>query len=592
MLLKYYQSHKSIENAFKDITLPDFVVLTGKNGSGKTHLLTGIKEGKFLVEGLETREILYLSYLDFSQNFQTKTNRLELFNAWTRFNDNNDIICQLKIKGDVMSEYTDIIEQSAINSNKPIFSLSIKDLQTADGEIKTHIFKLIQSAKKDVESAVYNQDSNGDLILQFVVDSVLKQTKILPSKLKEADFNSLFQKTVFGKSKILSDLSQVFFEYYKNIERNERKRRKGLGYLDEEKFIQKFGRAPWILIRNIFIGFGLPFDINDPDQEDIDPMDGSFEIKFKNLDREGKIVSFIDLSSGEQILITLINAIYTAGNRHDLPKLVLLDEVDSPLNPSIIDKFILYILENFIANGINVVIATHSPSTVAFAPEDAIYLVNTKEVEPLTAVNSNEAVNKLSEGFITLSDVINFKKIPQSKIIISEGKNYTFLSRGKDVFAPQDEDLIVLSLNIGGTAQLRTLFEFMRNFNRSKTFIFVFDCDYRYKEIREENGGLVKDEEGVQKYDARNLDNLKTLCDSNNKIFIFEENKNSKSSRGIENLFTIESTIDYQGEFDKKSPKNKKGLEKYILNRNEKLDFINFQSLFEFISNKESYNNF
>jgi len=69
-----------------------------------------------------------------------------------------------------------------------------------------------------------------------------------------------------------------------------------------------------------------------------------------------------------------------------------------------------------------VIIATHSPSTIAFAPEDSIYLVNTKENEPLTPANSTDAINKLSEGFVTLSDVVNFEKIPQSKIISRRGR--------------------------------------------------------------------------------------------------------------------------------------------------------------------------
>jgi ABC-type cobalamin/Fe3+-siderophores transport system ATPase subunit len=47
MLLQYKQNHKSINTPFKSIKLPDFTVLTGKNGSGKTHLLSGIKEGNF-----------------------------------------------------------------------------------------------------------------------------------------------------------------------------------------------------------------------------------------------------------------------------------------------------------------------------------------------------------------------------------------------------------------------------------------------------------------------------------------------------------------------------------------------------------------
>jgi ABC-type Mn2+/Zn2+ transport system ATPase subunit len=538
-----------------------------------------------LIEGINTHEILYLSYLDFAQNFQTRTDRVEQINTWKRFNDNSgDVLFALRQQWDVMSPYKDIIEHSARIVNKPIFKLSAEDLQTNDNNIRNRAFESIQTTRNALDATINQEHLKRDSVAQSFVDSILKKTKTLPSNIQESEFYSMFQKTVFGNSKILSDLSQIFFEYYKNIDRNERKERKGKAYLNQEDFIKKFGQKPWDLIRNIFTGFGLHFDINDPLQEDIDPIDGSFQIEFKNLDRSSKSINFEDLSSGEQILITLINAIYTAGSREGLPKLILLDEVDSPLNPSIIEKFISYISENFVTNGIMVIIATHSPSTVAFAPEYSVYLVNTKDTEPLAQTNNNDAINKLSEGFITLSEVMNFEKIPQSKIIISEGKNYKYILRAKEVFANQDNDLTVLGLNIGGTGQLRTLFEFMRNFNTSKVFIFAFDCDYKYKEIRDDNGAFVKDESGIQQYENRNLESIKTSANLNNKFFIFPENSDSPSSRGIENLFNTESSNSYSGEFDQKTPKNKKSFEKYILDRNNGNDFANFQSLFNFIN--------
>lgn len=56
MFLRFNASHKSIV-AFEDIELARFSVVTGKNGSGKTHLLQAIQEGKILVQSDDTGQL-------------------------------------------------------------------------------------------------------------------------------------------------------------------------------------------------------------------------------------------------------------------------------------------------------------------------------------------------------------------------------------------------------------------------------------------------------------------------------------------------------------------------------------------------------
>jgi AAA15 family ATPase/GTPase len=45
------------------------------------------------------------------------------------------------------------------------------------------------------------------------------------------------------------------------------------------------------------------------------------------------------------------------------------DEFDAHLNPSIAEKFIEVIQTYFVNKGVQVIMTTHSPSTVAFAKE-------------------------------------------------------------------------------------------------------------------------------------------------------------------------------------------------------------------------------
>ena len=59
MKLTYVKKHLSVDQ-FDDFELPDFAVLTGMNGSGKTHLLQAINNGSITVSGLSRlRKVLF-----------------------------------------------------------------------------------------------------------------------------------------------------------------------------------------------------------------------------------------------------------------------------------------------------------------------------------------------------------------------------------------------------------------------------------------------------------------------------------------------------------------------------------------------------
>lgn len=77
MNLKFSNPHRSIENPF-EISFPDFTVITGENGSGKTHFLEAINlhfistniEGEEIQTG--SKEIIYIYLLTrFFQKNQT-----------------------------------------------------------------------------------------------------------------------------------------------------------------------------------------------------------------------------------------------------------------------------------------------------------------------------------------------------------------------------------------------------------------------------------------------------------------------------------------------------------------------------------------
>jgi len=587
MKLHFAETHNSVES-FEDIVISDFSIFTGKNGSGKTHILEAIKEGKITVDDFPKNQILYLNYLTFEHDFQTRTDRSQSNQAWSRLiGGGNDLVFQLKNNEGSINSFKPEIENIAESKNKRIFALAEEDFAS---ENSAEIIKAISDYKQTIENLLDQDNYLGDEVAQSVYDSVISRSRIFLSNIKESEFSSLYQKTAIGNRKILSDLSNVFLGYFRNKERNTLKKANNKIFLSDEEFIKEHGIPPWELIRNIFTGFGLSFDINDPMEDNVEPFDGSFQISFKHTEKANKLIPFNALSSGEKILITLVNAIYTSKQKTVRPKLILLDEIDGPLNPSIIKKFISYLEDNFLSRGIKIILATHSPSTVAFSPEDSVYIVNTNDRQPIKKVNNREGIRILSEGFVTLSDILEFEKIKESNIVISEGKNFNYLNRAKDIFAKENTDLVILNRDMGGTAQLRTLLNFMRIFNSTKCFVFVFDCDYRLKEKRDEHQGIIKNENGETEYENRNFDDLTKDTNNNNRMFVFSKNNTSDSDRGIENLFNRSVTTEFSGEFDRKTPKNKNQFEKYILERNDNSDFENFAGLFDFVKNKNLHN--
>ena len=54
MRLQFVSEYKSITGPISNQDLPNFLVISGLNGSGKTHLLEALAGGNMAVEGLST----------------------------------------------------------------------------------------------------------------------------------------------------------------------------------------------------------------------------------------------------------------------------------------------------------------------------------------------------------------------------------------------------------------------------------------------------------------------------------------------------------------------------------------------------------
>jgi AAA15 family ATPase/GTPase len=143
MKLKFIENYKSITE-FNEVNFKDFTVLTGINGSGKSHLLEAIKNKKVVIEGYEnSNKIVLFNYENFrlenegrytSQQIQQEKN-----NAWNWFNSNVKNVIKSHRNSYLKTNYEDLKKKSNEKSkslfevikeeNNPTFSNYINSIE-------------------------------------------------------------------------------------------------------------------------------------------------------------------------------------------------------------------------------------------------------------------------------------------------------------------------------------------------------------------------------------------------------------------------------------------------------------------------------
>lgn len=214
-------------------------------------------------------------------------------------------------------------------------------------------------------------------------------------------FNQNFS-TVFDNYQKL-EFENLFNEFLHKYKKKE------VCYLKSDNFIEKYGQAPWKIINEILDSVDIPYEFKVPNENDYSPY-LPYEPKFIKKDIETE-VKISELSSGEKILIALAFALYNNEHATQLPKVLLLDETDASLHPSMSKQYLKILKETFVKKlGIKVIITTHSPSTVALADEQDIFVVENSE-QRIRKCSKDEALSVLTAGVPSLS--INYENRKQ-----------------------------------------------------------------------------------------------------------------------------------------------------------------------------------
>lgn len=150
----------------------------------------------------------------------------------------------------------------------------------------------------------------------------------------------------------------------------------------------------------------------------------AIDIKLRD-NKTGALRDLAELSSGEQTLLALATLIYT--HKHLQPlRALYLDAVDASLHPSMIKSMLHVFREQ--SGDTRIFLATHSPSTVALAPEGSLFFVEDGKAKK---IGQTEALEGLTQGFITTEGISSvfrsIRGIDKKIIVISEGNNYEYL---------------------------------------------------------------------------------------------------------------------------------------------------------------------
>ena len=168
---------------------------------------------------------------------------------------------------------------------------------------------------------------------------------------------------------------------------------------------KQLGPAPWSVVNDALKAAGFPYVVVSPEETSIL---SNYELKLRDI-QTGSTILAVDLSSGEKVLLQLVLWLYAASKEGIFPKLLLLDEPDAHLHPSMTTQFLDVISETLVKKyGVRVIMTSHSPSTVALAPIDAVFELErgASTIKPVSS--RSDIISILTAGLVTVTKTTKF----------------------------------------------------------------------------------------------------------------------------------------------------------------------------------------
>lgn len=402
--IKFLRPYKSI-TSLPDIELPDIAVITGANGSGKSHFMKALASG--YVSSSETSESRkHISLFDWNTivpadngAYSIAARTAKVDEAIERFN-NAKLSVLTAMQQNLESNNVDNGVISTLDDLEYVCDQKILD-SGADSSY-TQAARLVQAWMPQYGS-------------QFI-NSIGTESYGLKQRVKEI-WSKDYRTLMFGKTDAVREqllvaeeltlnifsqaFAKIFVDYMHRWQTNYLSQATDSVYLDEKEFVRINQIPPWDFVNKILEESRLPFRINYPSKNNFLEAYEPKLIRQNN----GAEMRFNDLSSGEKVLMSFALCVYNATGKNPIvfPKILLLDEVDAPLHPEMVG-IMFKVIKNILVDDhkIKVVLTTHKPTTVALAPEHSIFQMvqDGPELRPITR---EKAVSILTVGVPTMA---------------------------------------------------------------------------------------------------------------------------------------------------------------------------------------------
>ena len=549
MKIEFLESYGVISD-FVSTELPEFAVLIGPNGAGKSHVFHALLQGALNISGILKEEILYHDASSFSSGSISQANRQtnklarELIDAFFLTKSANLTLSDISLE--IYHDFVDMVESpnhvgaKLIESDLrgEIRSLSrqgVFGLDKGDAYSLAFTQKVLTPLKdrEQKQSRINTGRSPRDISIndsQYcrLLSAAMSKANKLPHELTQSDVSEALH---YDEYLLSNRLSEVFAAYktaqYAWAHRQIEKRGANT-YAELIQQYEKDNRPPWRVMREVLADMReaagdyalFDFDFTDPEDQELNMENFElFTFKTEMTNRTtGAIYEPTSLSSGEKILMALCIVSFNQNAGRRPPQLLLLDEVDAMLHPSMVKALTRTLKTLFVSQGIPVLMTSHSPMSVATLNGEEVFRVSRKghrvEISPVTKA---DAISELSEGVATVDMGLRIAAYGESKItILTEGNNTKHLRRWAELFYLDDVRVFEGLEDHTNDSQLFSYGKMLSKMNLNTHFVIVWDCDAekRAVNLRKElpEGAIVTP-------------------------FAFSKRKNSIVDRGIENNY-------------------------------------------------------
>lgn len=534
-----------------------------------------------------------------------------------------DLIILSGVNGSGKSQLVDIISQrEGYGSKKPISAIiTLNDRQIARDDILRRSFKenvnvpeltyagteTVRSHKDQVWNAYnnYRLDHNNENLWDYK-ESCEKSKKILIEEFGEEKFNSGRITQTDLRDKLPADfvwksddvftnfIGELFFNYAVDVNDAEAEAGRSGNKFDPSSL----PTPPWKQLNSLFLDLGFEYRFKENffvKSLQINEQPNLYQVKGDGTIDENEQRKLADLSDGEKAIISLSFA-SLSGVKEDDRKILLLDEFDANFNPSLTEVFYKIIDKYFTSQGILVIVATHSPTTISLAPEGASFY---EAFKPNTGSSRILPVQKGDYDELKIANKGFYSKIAdQAKRITELEKEKTELNLLLQLTKP--------SLFVEGPTDIQYL-------NKASEFYPEWKEILNSMNIEEKNGNELHKYRKNKSYIKEFLHQpLVLLFDCDTKLENIDEPpvyircipflKENSIKKGIENLLSdnlilkaekaegkkfTQKSIPNADEKDKEEwtvvDNEKKNLANWICSNAGKEDFSNFKLIFDMI---------